>query len=158
MYYCMFSVVHSCWNNNNSSTKEEKMQLDKPLTKRHILSRVWHFYFIYLFLTFTCSPKASQGRTTLVIAHRLSTVQRADVILVMSGGVILDQGTHSQLLEKKGLYYTLVNMQVCGSSILYYSLVNTQVGGWANGTLGRLSTVSALLGIRSHIKQHHSII
>ncbi len=65
-----------------------------------------------LLLTFTLFPKASQGRTTLVIAHRLSTVQRADVILVMSGGVILDQGTHSQLLEKKGLYYALANTQV----------------------------------------------
>ncbi|OXB84706.1 UNVERIFIED_CONTAM: hypothetical protein H355_001183 [Colinus virginianus] len=55
--------------------------------------------------------KAREGRTTVVVAHRLSTVRNADLIAVFEGGVITEQGNHSQLLEKKGIYYKLVNMQ-----------------------------------------------
>ena len=47
------------------------------------------------------------GRTTLVIAHRLSTVQRADRILVLDAGEIVESGTHEQLLARAGLYYRL---------------------------------------------------
>ncbi|NXP70825.1 MDR1 protein, partial [Ramphastos sulfuratus] len=53
-----------------------------------------------------------EGRTTVVVAHRLSTVRNADLIAVFDAGVITEQGNHSQLLEKKGIYYKLVNMQV----------------------------------------------
>ena len=52
-----------------------------------------------------------EGRTTFVIAHRLSTIQNADLILVMNEGKIIEQGTHSQLFEKKGFYYNLYNSQ-----------------------------------------------
>ena len=48
-----------------------------------------------------------QGRTSFVVAHRLSTIQTADVILVMNQGHIIEQGTHEELLEKKGQYYQL---------------------------------------------------
>jgi len=51
------------------------------------------------------------GRTSLVIAHRLSTVRNADLILVVSDGKIVEQGTHKQLLEKKGHYYRLYTRQ-----------------------------------------------
>ena len=51
------------------------------------------------------------GRTSLMIAHRLSTVRNADVILVVRGGKIVEQGTHSQLLAKKGYYYELYTRQ-----------------------------------------------
>ena len=51
------------------------------------------------------------NRTTLVIAHRLSTIEKADQILVMDKGVIVEQGTHAQLLEKKGVYENLYNLQ-----------------------------------------------
>ncbi|KIX14818.1 ABC transporter ATP-binding protein [Dethiosulfatarculus sandiegensis] len=53
-------------------------------------------------------PKVMQGRTSLVVAHRLSTVRRADNILVMKKGRICEQGTHAELLKKNGVYAGLV--------------------------------------------------
>lgn len=50
------------------------------------------------------------GRTAFVIAHRLSTIRTADVILVISGGVIAERGTHEELMEKGGLYHELYTM------------------------------------------------
>ncbi|WP_347455177.1 lipid A export permease/ATP-binding protein MsbA [Acinetobacter thermotolerans] len=50
---------------------------------------------------------AMQDRTTIVIAHRLSTIENADRIVVMDQGRILEQGTHQQLMDKKGAYYQL---------------------------------------------------
>ncbi|XP_028607313.2 ATP-dependent translocase ABCB1 isoform X1 [Podarcis muralis] len=55
--------------------------------------------------------KARQGRTCIVIAHRLSTVQNADSIAVIQNGKVIEQGTHQQLLAAKGIYYALVNVQ-----------------------------------------------
>uniref|UniRef100_A0A915N5W5 ABC-type xenobiotic transporter n=1 Tax=Meloidogyne javanica TaxID=6303 RepID=A0A915N5W5_MELJA len=54
---------------------------------------------------------ARTGRTCLVIAHRLSTVQSADLIIVMREGKVLEMGTHLQLLQNGGLYYKLVQRQ-----------------------------------------------
>jgi subfamily B ATP-binding cassette protein MsbA len=51
------------------------------------------------------------GRTTLVIAHRLSTVQKADRIVVMDGGRIVEEGTHAALLAQAGLYRRLYDLQ-----------------------------------------------
>ena len=55
--------------------------------------------------------KLMQGRTSFVVAHRLSTIQSADVILVMNAGRIVEQGTHASLLEKGGFYANLYNSQ-----------------------------------------------
>lgn len=55
--------------------------------------------------------KMMQGRTSFVVAHRLSTIMEADVILVMKDGHIIEQGTHSELLDKKGFYFELYNSQ-----------------------------------------------
>lgn len=52
-----------------------------------------------------------QGRTTLVIAHRLSTVQHADLIVVMQDGRVIEQGKHGELLKKNGFYAALYRMQ-----------------------------------------------
>ena len=52
-----------------------------------------------------------QGRTSFIVAHRLSTIREADVILVMKNGHILEQGNHEQLLAKKGFYHELYNSQ-----------------------------------------------
>ncbi|XP_059568179.1 phosphatidylcholine translocator ABCB4 isoform X5 [Myotis daubentonii] len=61
--------------------------------------------------------KAREGRTTIVIAHRLSTIRNADVIAGFEDGVIVEQGSHSELMKKEGLYFKLVNMQTSGSQI-----------------------------------------
>ncbi|MBF9015568.1 MULTISPECIES: ABC transporter ATP-binding protein [unclassified Oceanispirochaeta] len=55
--------------------------------------------------------KLLEGRTSLVIAHRISTIQRADRILVLSEGHLLESGTHKELISKEGLYYNLYNYQ-----------------------------------------------
>jgi len=52
-----------------------------------------------------------QNRTSIVIAHRLSTIQNADQIVVMQKGIIVEQGKHQELLDKKGVYSNLVAMQ-----------------------------------------------
>ncbi|XP_032091717.1 ATP-binding cassette sub-family B member 5 [Thamnophis elegans] len=55
--------------------------------------------------------KARAGRTTIVIAHRLSTIRTADVIAGFEKGVLIEQGTHSELMAHKGVYYALVMQQ-----------------------------------------------
>uniref|UniRef100_A0A8C0X4V2 Phosphatidylcholine translocator ABCB4 n=1 Tax=Castor canadensis TaxID=51338 RepID=A0A8C0X4V2_CASCN len=61
--------------------------------------------------------KAREGRTTIVIAHRLSTIRNADIIAGFEDGVIVEQGSHSELMRKEGVYFKLVNMQTSGSQI-----------------------------------------
>lgn len=53
----------------------------------------------------------TKDRTTFIVAHRLSTIKEADIILVMNNGKIIEQGNHQQLLEQKGFYYNLYNSQ-----------------------------------------------
>ena len=53
-----------------------------------------------------------QGRTSFIVAHRLSTIKNADVILVMKDGNIIEQGNHSELLKKEGFYYELYNSRM----------------------------------------------
>lgn len=55
------------------------------------------------------------GRTSLIIAHRLATIQVADLILVMEGGRIVEQGSHAELMEAKGLYYRMQRTSLTGS-------------------------------------------
>lgn len=55
--------------------------------------------------------KMMQGRTSFIVAHRLSTIREADVILVMKNGNIIEQGTHEELLQKGGFYSELYNSQ-----------------------------------------------
>lgn len=54
---------------------------------------------------------AAQGRTTIAVAHRLSTIQKADMIYVFDQGRIVENGTHGELLKKRGKYFELVNLQ-----------------------------------------------
>ncbi|XP_005876199.1 PREDICTED: multidrug resistance protein 1 [Myotis brandtii] len=61
--------------------------------------------------------KARKGRTTIVIAHRLSTVRNADVIAGFDDGVIVEKGNHDELMKEKGIYFKLVTMQTRGNEI-----------------------------------------
>jgi ATP-binding cassette subfamily B multidrug efflux pump len=67
--------------------------------------------------------KLMEGRTTFVIAHRLSTVRRADLILVMDQGRIVEQGTHNQLLKIGGLYRQIYELQLRDRSQFYDDLI-----------------------------------
>ncbi|XP_030057521.1 ATP-binding cassette sub-family B member 5 isoform X2 [Microcaecilia unicolor] len=58
--------------------------------------------------------QAKKGRTCIVIAHRLSTVQNADLIVVINNGRIVEQGTHKQLIANQGQYFNLVHAQTMG--------------------------------------------
>ena len=60
--------------------------------------------------------KAARGRTTIAVAHRLSTIQNADMIYVFDQGRIVENGTHDQLLDLKGKYFELVNLQSLGKN------------------------------------------
>ena len=60
--------------------------------------------------------KMMQGRTSFIVAHRLSTIREADIILVMKDGSIIEQGNHDELLEKNGFYAKLYNSQFAKTS------------------------------------------
>ncbi|MBA2962071.1 MULTISPECIES: peptidase domain-containing ABC transporter [Ramlibacter] len=57
-----------------------------------------------------------EGRTAVIIAHRLSTIMRADKILVLYEGAIVEQGTHEELVERRGMYYELVQKQLSAAT------------------------------------------
>jgi ATP-binding cassette subfamily B (MDR/TAP) protein 1 len=59
--------------------------------------------------------KAAKGRTTIAVAHRLSTIQKADIIYVFDQGVIVESGDHNELMNKGGRYSELVNLQSLGA-------------------------------------------
>ena len=63
----------------------------------------------------TALTTLQQGRTTLVVAHRLATVREASQILVVENGIITERGTHDSLTTTKGLYARLCNLQFFGS-------------------------------------------
>lgn len=63
-------------------------------------------------LFYVVFPKARAGRTTIVIAHRLSTIRNADIIAGFEKGMLVEQGTHNELMAQKGVYYSLVMQQV----------------------------------------------
>jgi len=68
-------------------------------------------------LVFDALENLLQGKTSIVIAHRLATVRRADVIFVIDEGRVVEQGTHDELLETGGLYSRLYELQFRGEEV-----------------------------------------
>ena len=56
--------------------------------------------------------KAREGRTSVVIAHKLSTIHNANLIVVIKDGIVIEAGTHSELMSQKEVYYKMNEMQL----------------------------------------------
>uniref|UniRef100_A0A4X2M982 P-type phospholipid transporter n=1 Tax=Vombatus ursinus TaxID=29139 RepID=A0A4X2M982_VOMUR len=105
--------------------------------------------------------KAREGRTTIVIAHRLSTIRNADVIAGFEDGVITEQGSHSELMKREGVYFKLVNMQTSGYQIqseeFEVELKDENISGMApNGLKSRLFRNSTHKSFRNSRKHQNS--
>uniref|UniRef100_A0A4W3KD91 ATP-binding cassette sub-family B member 5 n=1 Tax=Callorhinchus milii TaxID=7868 RepID=A0A4W3KD91_CALMI len=74
--------------------------------------------------------KASKGRTTIVIAHRLSTIRTADKIASFQNGVLMEEGTHAELMQKNGVYHSLVTAQSTRSRSEFDSSVEITLAIW----------------------------
>lgn len=68
--------------------------------------------------------RAGKGRTMVVVAHRLATVQNADVIFVLGEGKLLEQGNHKELLKKRGVYWQMVSYIQCHISTSLHHFTN----------------------------------
>ena len=89
----------------------------------------------------------SRDRTTLVIAHRLSTVQKADQIAVMDQGRVVELGSHHQLMAKKGYYARLCDMQFQDKTRIKFELNQTQLAKTSHQFRTLLNGVIGLLGL-----------
>lgn len=84
-----------------------------------------------------------RGRTSFVIAHRLSTIRRADRILVIEAGRIAEQGTHAQLLQKRGQYYRLYTQQFRRQLEVQYGMVDASAAETQGDSEALGATVAA---------------
>ena len=73
---------------------------------------ITELYLLQLLIYSSLTLQARLGCTTVVVAHRLSTIQGADIIAAIADGTVAEVGTHSQLLTMKRVYYDLVTAQV----------------------------------------------
>ena len=91
---------------------EATSALDTESEKVMIFHKVSNAFHIILQVVQEALDSARKGRTSIVIAHRLSTIHNADHIAVIKDGIVIEAGTHSQLMEWKGAYYKLNQAQM----------------------------------------------
>ena len=84
--------------------------------------------------------KLMEGKTCFVIAHRLSTIRNADLILVVNQGAVVEQGTHAQLMERKGFYYQMYQSGIGAvSELSSFSAEGFLTEGFSAGARSALS-------------------
>ncbi|KAK2488631.1 hypothetical protein MC885_007996 [Smutsia gigantea] len=100
--------------------------------------------------------KAREGRTTIVIAHRLSTVRNADVIAGFDDGVLVEKGSHDELMKEKGVYFKLVTMQTRGNEVELENDIGESKSETDALEMSPKDSGSSLLRRRSTCKSIHS--
>jgi ABC-type multidrug transport system fused ATPase/permease subunit len=73
--------------------------------------------------------KAKVGRTTIIVAHRLSTIKNADLIVTLENGRFKEMGTHDELMQLKGLYFDLVRSQTKSETVVVDEMETTEAAG-----------------------------
>ena len=110
----------------NTKIGNDGLQLSQGQRQRILLARVIYKNPNYIFLDEATNAldtqneydimrnirESFQGHTTVIVAHRLSTIRNADNIIVMDEGRIVEEGRHDELIEKQGHYYNLVQAQI----------------------------------------------
>jgi ABC-type multidrug transport system fused ATPase/permease subunit len=106
--------------------------------------------------------RASEGRTMLVVAHRLATVQNADVIFVLGDGQLLEQGSHVELLKKRGVYWHMVSCFLVDlTPFIPDANFHSAVSKSSPGSLGVVFIKECVVGniwLRSHIYKRRMLI
>lgn len=99
----------------DEATSALDTECEKVINFPHFNQRLSHIYplirFLFPQVVQEALDKAREGRTCITIAHRLSTIQNADIIGVVHKGRIIEQGTHEDLVNRKGYYYKLTERQ-----------------------------------------------
>lgn len=90
--------------------------------------------------------RAGQGRTMLVVAHRLATVQNADVIFVLGEGKLLEKGSHAELLRQRGVYWQMVRPRFA-RPVRAGSLTRVAVPESSPGSVKGMCTVVSCTGL-----------
>uniref|UniRef100_A0A667GS53 ATP binding cassette subfamily B member 4 n=1 Tax=Lynx canadensis TaxID=61383 RepID=A0A667GS53_LYNCA len=100
--------------------------------------------------------KARKGRTTIVVAHRLSTIRNADVIAGFDDGVIVEKGNHDELMKEEGIYFKLVTMQTRGNEIELENAVYESISEIDALEMSPKDSGSSLIRRRSTRKSIHA--
>ncbi len=116
-------IEYDCDFSGNCSSIDIKSQDSSSRRSNKCTWFVVRFFLLHIIMIFSeidnaservvqdALDKAKEGRTTIVIAHRLSTIRNADLIIALDKGEVIENGTHNDLMEQKGLYYELVTAQ-----------------------------------------------
>ena len=103
------TVLENIKMGKEDATKEEVIQAAKEAHAHSFIMKMKDGYDTVI--GEDAFAKLMRGKTSFIVAHRLSTIKNSDIILVMNNGNIIEQGNHNELMAKKGFYYKLYNSQ-----------------------------------------------